>query len=198
MRRALFTTPVWAAGHYTGVFRQVILAFKDHGYTGLRSLLASLLAPVLERALAASDSPVWLVPVPSSLRGKIRRGMQPTLELARELQRMNSRLTVAHILRHRITATLRTVQPRKSLSRQARLGVAPGFTVVVPCAGAHVVLLDDVLTTGVTLESAAQALIDHGAVVEAAVVLASTPRRESSPPVSQQTPSDSGPVPGLR
>ena len=198
MRRALFNTPVWAAGYYTGVFRQVILAFKDHGYTGLRSPLASLLVPVLERALAAVDSPVWLVPVPSSFRGKIRRGMQPTLELAREVRRRNARLTPAHILRHRITATLRTVQPRKSLSRQARLGVTPEFNVLVPCAGAHVVLIDDVLTTGVTLESAAQALIDRGAVVEAAVVLASTPRSQSSPPISQQTPSDSGPAPGLR
>ena len=60
---------------------------------------------------------------------------------------------------------IRGTAPQVGLSRQQRAGNLSGAFVADPSvvAGRHVVLIDDVVTTGSTVAAAAQALLDAGA-----------------------------------
>lgn len=53
-----------------------------------------------------------------------------------------------------------------------------GFLASESLSGVRVVLVDDVVTTGITLEHAARAVREAGGVVVGAVAVASTPARQ--------------------
>ncbi len=64
---------------------------------------------------------------------------------------------------------------QKNRSRRERLSTPPTFVAGPELAGKRVVLIDDVLTTGITAEYAARAITQQGGVVVGAVVVAATP-----------------------
>ena len=75
---------------------------------------------------------------------------------------------------------LRETADQHSLPRAQRLrnlqgALAPHPGHAAAWRGGHVLLVDDVSTTGATLQAAAQCLIDGGAVRVSALVLARTP-----------------------
>ncbi|HEY8294970.1 MAG TPA: phosphoribosyltransferase family protein [Micrococcaceae bacterium] len=186
--------PVVAAGTYREELAAALLAFKNHGRTDITAELAGCLA----RALAATDllqergppegrrsggGPLLLVPVPGSAHGFRRRGYEPVGMLLGCLLRRGTlgagpggRAVCGRAL------ALRWRWPwqrrmQKGLGRSARranvrnsMHVPPGRSHLV--AGRHVVIVDDVLTTGATVAEAARALRHAGAHVRGAVVLA--------------------------
>jgi len=115
-------------------------------------------------ASATGAAPAWpenavLVPVPAARASLRRRGFNPAGEIARELARATG------LPLH--PAWLRRVAegPRQaSLDRAARLGVAAS-TYACPSRlpPRPVLLVDDVMTTGATLNAAATALLAAGA-----------------------------------
>ncbi len=139
----------------------LVRAFKYQGALHLADVLASGWEGLLPQ-----QPPDCVVPVPLSRRRWRERGYNQAHELALELgSRLGSACTPA-LLRQRHTA------PQAGLSAQARAtNVARAFCARTPLRGLRVALVDDVLTTGATLEAAAQALRDAGArQVEAWVV----------------------------
>ncbi|GAB3962372.1 hypothetical protein GCM10029978_017740 [Actinoallomurus acanthiterrae] len=171
----------WAVAAYTGAVRQMIVAHKERGRTGLARSLGAGLAAAVRAAAGDTEGPVLLVPVPSSRASVRRRGHDPTLRLARtaagELARAGTAVSVARVLAHR-----RRVADQSGLTATERAAnLAGALTAWRDLRGATVIVVDDVITTGVTLAEAARALRAAGARVCAAAVVAATRRYGEGP-----------------
>ncbi len=156
--------PPWARARaallYDGAAKGLILPFKHAG----REENAAALALHMHRAgaalLAGAD---LLVPVPLHRRRLLHRRYNQAALLAHALAR---RARVAclpdALVRTRATGRLgeRSAAERDRLMRGA-IAVRPGRLARI--AGARVVLIDDVLTSGATAGACAQALLDAGA-----------------------------------
>lgn len=159
-----------AVYEYGGAIASAIMRFK---YGGRSDLAGRLAAPMAD--LAVSDPLLRraeiVVPVPLHPRRVVERGFDQSALLAKPIAR---RLRVPW----GIATVARTKETPKqaTLDRGARLAnVSNAFVVVRPeaIAGRAVLLIDDVCTTGATLEACASALSKAGAKVVSAVVMAS-------------------------
>ncbi len=132
----------------------LVQALKFHGELALAPLLGELLLPVV------SGEPVnCIVPVPLSA-GRLReRGYNQALEIARGLAAATgARLAPELCRRQRDTAAQMDLPPAE---REKNLRGA--FDCPRLVEGATVAVLDDVMTTGATLQDAAAALKRAGA-----------------------------------
>jgi ComF family protein len=157
-----------AIGAYDGALRAIVHALK---YDGRRSLADGLAALMRTRAADLLDGACCVVPVPLHPSRRRQRGFNQAADLARHLG-----LPVCHALRRvRATAT-QTALPAARRHRNVRQAFA-ATRAARGLDGAVVVLVDDVCTTGATLEACARALKDAGvgevrAVTAARVVAA--------------------------
>jgi predicted amidophosphoribosyltransferase len=167
--------PAAAAGRYAGPVRAALLAHKERGRLGLVNPLGrALCAAVL--VLGPTD-PFVLVPVPSDPATVRRRGHDATRRLARaaarDLRRHGLPARASPLLAHS-----RPVADQAGLdSRSRSANLAGAVRVRRPVVGVHVVLVDDVVTTGASLAEAARALTAAGARVLGAATVAATARR---------------------
>jgi predicted amidophosphoribosyltransferase len=149
-----------AAFAYRGAVRDLVIAFKSGG----RRRLARLFAPCLAGLLAERCPGAAVVPVPA----RPGRGAPDAVELlARELERRHG-VRILRLLR-------RAPGPaQKSLSYAGRLRNLEGRIRAAPGArpAGALVLLDDVFTTGSTLDTCARALLSAGVARVDAVTLA--------------------------
>ena len=121
---------------------------------------AAPLATLLAQRLEGRDTPPpeVLVPVPLHWRRLARRGFNQALELARPLGRLLD-IPVATGLVQRQRATAFQV----GLSRaERRRNLRRAFRVCTSTLPRHLALIDDVITTGSTLEALAGCLLDAG------------------------------------
>jgi len=117
-----------------------------------------------------------LAPVPLSPRRLHGRGYNQAWEMLRHLQPLavQARALPSLLLRQDDDAPLHTL-PRAERQQQAARVFHPNTAASAALQGADVVLVDDVMTTGATLQAAAQVLRDAGARRVSAVVFARTP-----------------------
>lgn len=168
----LRTPPPWerclAALPYAFPWAQLIGDFKFHDQWGLAATFATLLrsTPWVEPALEQCDV---LVPIPLGPQRLRQRGYNQALALARALE---PRRVQADWLQRR-----RDTPEQHQLPRQERLHALAGAFAVDPLLaprlqGRRVVLLDDVMTTGATLQEAARVLRRCGVAHITALALA--------------------------
>lgn len=185
----------WAATPYGGVVRDLVLAHKEHTVLALARPLGALLAASVASALCAdgagSRGPVLLVPVPSRRAGVRERGHDATRRMVRAAERS----LVAQGLEIRTVSLLRLrpgVVDQSGLDAAARAANLAGSMACDAgslrraarrCPRAHVLVCDDVLTTGSTLREAQRALEASGVTVLASAVVAATARRRNMPVV---------------
>ena len=153
---------------YAAPLDRLLPRFKFHDDLAAGRLLAQLMS----EAFASLPKPDVLVPVPLHL-GRLRsRGYDQALELARPLARaLDIPLRTRWLVRRRATAPQ---SERDAMAR--RRNVRNAFVVREgACVAPHVVLIDDVMTTGATLRAAARALHRAGARRVDAWVCARTP-----------------------
>ncbi|HSD15832.1 MAG TPA: ComF family protein [Thermomonas sp.] len=118
-----------------------------------------VLAQCMMDRLAALPRPAGLIPIPLH-RARLRsRGYDQALELARPLARALRLPLLGNALQR-----TRTTSAQSRLDADARQRNLRGAFVVASGASlpAHVVLLDDVMTTGATLHAAARVLHQAG------------------------------------
>ena len=141
-------------------------AFKDRGDRYAGRCLATLFAA---RCASLVEARHVVVPVPSD-PGRLRdRGLSPAAWLARSLSgRSGARLCTTAL--HRLPGR----PPQRGLGGVARRTNARGAFALGPCnvEGYSVILADDVVTTGATLDDAARCLREAGAAEIVCVVLA--------------------------
>lgn len=144
---------------------------SEHRFTHAPAL-ARLITLALGRQGLRLPREAILLPVPSAPAALRRRGFNPAAEIARSLARQLALpCRVGWLLRHPGAG------PQKRLGRVDRAREAASLYY---CGrrldGCHIVLVDDVMTTGSTLHGAALAVRAAGAVSVNGLVAARTPR----------------------
>jgi ComF family protein len=142
---------------YDGPTRDAVLALK---FQGLAAIAKTLAVPMAERLLEW-DPPVGaIVPVPLAGSRRRSRGYNQSELLARELGRLTGLPLVNEaIVRRRATAP----QVRQFDWEARRQNVTGAFAPGRALIDGGVLLVDDVITTGATLDACARALLSVGA-----------------------------------
>jgi predicted amidophosphoribosyltransferase len=161
-RTAAFDS-AWAAVAYEGAARQALLALK---FAGARPLADVMAAQIL--AAAQLDAQATLVAVPPHPRRRRTRGFDPAELIAGALAR-RSGLPLRRALRRGGAAS----RPLGASRAQRRDPAGLDFRAHGP-APVRVVLVDDVHTTGATLNACATALRSAGCREIAAITWART------------------------
>jgi predicted amidophosphoribosyltransferase len=175
----------WATADYAGAVREMIVGHKDRGQFGFRGVLAGLLVESVLSAIPDREQPVVLVPVPSRPGSSRRRGYDPMGTLVRiavsRLRGLGLTASAAPLL-----VSSRSVIDQSGLSAGQRAANLAG-TMACPStrlarlalrhARAHVVICDDVLTTGATAAEAQRALTAVGLTPAGVAAIAATRRR---------------------
>lgn len=159
---------VHAALVYEDVVARCIRRLKEEGDT----MLARPLGLALRSVLAAqAPARALIAPVPTGRAAYRRRGYRvPELLVAR------AGFTPARMLH-----SARRTGDQRGLGREERArNVAGSLRAVGPGRGRQVVIVDDVVTTGATLDEAARALRTAGFRPICAVALAATPGRRET------------------
>jgi len=181
--------PTYVMGDYDDLLKALVIAHKERRVLALARPLGGLLAGAVTAALTAQDvdpaAPVVLVPVPSRRRVVRGRGHDPTLVMTRlaaqALLGAGRPVLVGRLLRLRSG-----VADQAGLDADQRAANLSGSMAVDGHAvrrlghrmpQAHLVVCDDVVTTGATLRETRRAMAAVGAEVLAAACVAATRRR---------------------
>jgi ComF family protein len=153
--------PPWdwarAAADYTGVVRDAIHAFKFERRRALARPLAALVLAQWGGILRTGVSA--LVPVPATRAREAERGFNQAALLAERVA-----VDVDVPVRARWLARVRATRAQSDLgAAERRANVRGAFAAAPAAAGRHVVVVDDVLTTGATAAECARALRAAGA-----------------------------------
>ncbi len=165
---------VFAAVDYDYPWAQMVRDFKFHADIAWARSFARMMrsTPWVDPALEAAD---WIVPMPLSQQRLLERGFNQSAVLAGALEIGRDRK-----VRHDLLVRIRDTAAQSSLPRRDRhANVAQAFAVhpdwFTTLRGKKVVVVDDVMTTGASLQAAARALTQAGAGHIVALVFARTP-----------------------
>jgi ComF family protein len=163
-----FTATV-AAHAYAFPLDRLVQALKYAHRLEVAQPLGDALADALQRSPASLAGVAAIVPLPLSPARQRERGFNQAVEIARVVARRTG-LPVARLLSRTTHAP-----PQASLPWAQRARNVRGAFACRQClAGRHVAVLDDVMTTGATLDAAAAALLAAGAARVDAWVVART------------------------
>lgn len=155
-----------AACRYAFPLDRLVQALKYRHQLALAQPLGDALAAALLRAPRRDAWPEAIVPLPLAAARQRQRGFNQAMEIARVVSRRTGRPLARGLVRTGAGAA----QASLPWSRRRR-NVKGVFACNVSFAGRSVAVVDDVMTTGATLDAAAAALIKAGAArVEAWVV----------------------------
>jgi ComF family protein len=155
-------------GLYRGRMREAIHALKYERLTPAARRLGGLLAEAIAQLHGEAPAEMLVVPVPLHRRRAATRGFNQTRLLARHAIRALRRTHPAWklALAPRMLLRTRNTESQAGLSpRERRANLRGAFRVTAPEAvsGKHILLVDDILTTGATARTAALALRQAGA-----------------------------------
>ncbi len=136
---------------------KLVQRFKFDGDLPVGRLLAELLADYLA---AGSERPDCIVPVPLHPARLKERGFNQAAELARPVGK-KLKIPVRLDLCERVRAT--DVQSKLDAAERKK-NLRDAFAVKRSVDGKHLAILDDVVTTGATVDSLTRTLRDAGAV----------------------------------
>lgn len=147
-----------ACFEYGTPIKELLYRFKMNAELSLAPIFASLMAHRIKKACGENPASFTLLPMPLHPRRIRYRGFNPTLEIARHL-------------RHRLNMPMNRQLAYRHLHRSAQSGLAfkdrkknvKGVFKTHHHITQPVAILDDVMTTGATVESLAKTLKKAGA-----------------------------------
>jgi ComF family protein len=155
-------------GVYQGPMRQAIHALKYDRLYGVSTGLGRMLAAAIAQLDGEAPRQMLVIPVPLHASKYAQRGFNQARALAAAALKFLRKshpawqLTLASstLLRQRATESQAGLTPR-----QRRINVRGAFTVSDPArvTAQHLLVVDDILTTGATARAAARALLEAGA-----------------------------------
>jgi ComF family protein len=163
---------------YAYPWSELVTRYKFSEQPGWAPFFARLLlsAGGVQPVFDALQAPDLIIPMPLSSQRLESRGFNQAWELAAALasQSRSSARTDAHLL-----LRVKDTRPQTQLRREARLANVKGAFQIDPLraqvlAGRRVVLVDDVMTSGASLFTAAAVLRAAGAAHIAAIAIART------------------------
>ena len=177
--------PPFATEAYDGAVRALVVGHKDRGQWGHRRVLGELLAVAVREASAGLDPavPLVLVPVPSRPGAGRQRGYEATAALVRTAAariRDDRRVVVAPLVVSRGAADqagLDAVGRAANVHRSMHCPSAALARTGRRWRQVHVIVCDDVVTTGATAREAQRALEAVGLPPVAVAAVAATRRR---------------------
>ena len=139
---------------FDALFRRLLHYFKYQGYKEIGRYLAVSLAERMPR-----HTYDFILPVPLHPKKLKKRGFNQSAVVAQKLAKISHcPFSEKHLIRCKDTVSQTT------LDRQERqLNVADAFDVTVECQGKTFLIVDDVITTGATLNSCSSVLKKNGA-----------------------------------
>ena len=165
--RQIHFDAICRAGIYDQGLRQMILAFK-HGKTELDSTLGFLADSALEGSGFKKEIE-FFVPVPLHWTRRFARGYNQSNLLAGRLNHCSARICTDLVRVRRTKAQPTMVSPA---ARARNVSGAFALRRDHPLRGKNVCLIDDIKTTGATLNECARTLKEAGAAKVFALVLA--------------------------
>ena len=145
------------AGVYEGALKEMIHYMKFNDKKGAAKLLASFMLERIGREIFAGAD--MLVPAPLSKSSYEERGYNQTESVAGFLSKATGIPVVNAVLKVKDTL------PQNKLDRKERMKNLKGaFEVSADVMGKTVIIVDDVFTTGATVNEMAKILIKAGAV----------------------------------
>jgi ComF family protein len=157
------------AALYDGALKEMIHRFKYQGVFPLTQVLGDLLEPVL-KAIRREHRVDVLIPVPLHIRRLRERGFNQALLLVKELSKRSG---IPY--QERVLAKIRETPEQISLKKRERAKNVKGVFEVTDqgaIKGKRVVLVDDVYTTGATVNECSRALLQAGAKQVAVLTVA--------------------------
>ncbi|OBQ46561.1 ComF family protein [Halodesulfovibrio spirochaetisodalis] len=179
----MIAPPPWTRitlyGGYEGLLRELLLKHKFHGRLDAGLTLARLLTSIYQ---PAAHPPAAVVPVPLHEKRLLQRGHNQSMLSAKLIaQKIQTPLMPELLYRSRETT------PQATLRKKDRAqNISGAFTARLPRSlhGAHLLLVDDIATTGATLHQAVHPLLQAGAGSVEVAIIAKTPEPEHSTPLS--------------
>lgn len=169
-----FLEAAWACWQYEEPVKQAIWRLKFQAEKNLAQPLASCMAEKLKGCDLAGRYDL-LVPVPISAKRRRQRGFNQSELLALHL---SGALGIPHAF-HALQKNRDTPRQMTLSLAERRDNVAGVFCVAEPVAGKRVLLVDDIITTGSTLNECASMLLGAGATGCGAIALAAVPSKGS-------------------
>jgi ComF family protein len=151
------TLNIHSAIMYTPTASKIILAAKENGLQGADDLLIAAIEHVLNKA-RFDKGYFTLVPVPSSKQSQRRRGRSFVVDLTRAISR-HTGIAVNDCLQisRRVSDQAGLTRTQRSANMHHAFSLKPGAIL-----RGDAIVIDDVVTTGATLQEAARALNSQG------------------------------------
>ena len=163
----------FAGFRYDAPIDRLISIFKTQGQLSHGKVLSELLARYWLGTVPTL--PDMFVPVPLHKSRLRQRGFNQALEIAYVLSDHTGLPC-----RPRICRRVRDTPSQKQLSRRKRLSnLADAFQVETLTQTPHVMIVDDVVTTGATISALAESLLNAGAGQVDVIAIARSSRRQS-------------------
>ncbi|MBP0600081.1 ComF family protein [Herbaspirillum sp. LeCh32-8] len=165
--RPAFDATIVATDYYAPS-DQLALALKFGGDLRLAPLLAGLIRDAaLRTPVPGSDVklalPTMLAPVPLGRERLQERGFNQALEIARPLSKLLDIPLHPHLLERKKETQAQSALPMPARVRNVRQAFVIPYDAMDQVRGRHVGVIDDVMTTGATLNELAIILKRHGA-----------------------------------
>ena len=173
---AISQLPIKALGTYDGILKRAILALKYESRPETAQLLGGELAKKWMRsASSAKVNQIYVLPIPLHTDRQRERGYNQSALLARSFCQVSGLSLIENgLVRSQATA------PQHQLGREARQqNLASAFEISQSlsrlskkAAAISILLVDDIYTTGTTVQSAAKILADYGILTAGVAVVA--------------------------